>query len=105
MNRQEDPFLVEFIKRGGVSALAKVIRNSTGNTLAYALSAMQSVLELDYGYTDLDVEFVRNVSFATEESNSSKMLNASARLARLYPSSSRKHSSIFSAQLLSSHEG
>lgn len=30
---------------------------------------MQSILELDYGYADLDVAFVRKVSFATERNN------------------------------------
>lgn len=53
---------MEFVKRGGVSALAGVIQDSTGNTLAYALNAMQSILDLDYGYKDLDVTFVRKVS-------------------------------------------
>lgn len=45
-----------------MSALAGVIQDSTGNTLAYALNAMQSILDLDYGYKDLDVTFVRKVS-------------------------------------------
>lgn len=41
--------------------MASVIQESTGNTLAYALSAMQSILELDYGYKNLDVTFVKKV--------------------------------------------
>lgn len=61
---QEDPFLAEFVKRGGVPALARVIQNASGNTLAYALNAMQSILDLDYGYKNLDVEFLQKVSSA-----------------------------------------
>lgn len=60
---QEEAFLEEFVKRSGVKSLAGVILEATGNTLAYSLSAMQSILDLDNGVDDLNIHFVRKVRF------------------------------------------
>ena len=51
----------EFLNRRGVAALAAVIQSTSGNTLAYALSAMQSLLDLDEGWEDLNQDFVQKV--------------------------------------------
>ena len=51
----------EFLNRRGVAALAAVIQSTSGNTLAYALSAMQSLLDLDEGWEDLNHDFVQKV--------------------------------------------
>lgn len=58
---QEEAFVNEFIKRNGVKALASVIQTATGNTLAYALNAMQTLLDMDYGWEDLNESFVAKV--------------------------------------------
>jgi len=46
---QERAFLDAFLARGGVDALAGAVRRSSGNTLAYALLSLQTVLELVEG--------------------------------------------------------
>ncbi|GAA6049053.1 hypothetical protein JCM3770_003864 [Rhodotorula araucariae] len=58
----ERAFLAEFVARGGVAALHKVIRHSSGNTLAYALLSLQNMLELeDAGWMGLDEGFVARI--------------------------------------------
>lgn len=59
---QEDAFVNEFLARNGVAALAAVIQQANGNTLAYALSAMQSLLDLDEGWENLMSDFTTRVS-------------------------------------------
>ncbi|THV05549.1 hypothetical protein K435DRAFT_646919 [Dendrothele bispora CBS 962.96] len=58
---REHEFAQEFIGRGGVAELVDVIYNSHGNTLAYALTAMQNLMELDYGWASLDNDFIFRV--------------------------------------------
>ena len=75
---KEEQFAQEFLKRGGLRELIVVIHSSHGNTLAvpqsgsylrsqltflvqYALVAMQHLMELDYGWPDLDTEFIFRV--------------------------------------------
>jgi len=76
---KEEQFAQEFLKRGGLKELIDVIHTSHGNTLAvkqpgscccspgltfsfqYALVAMQHLMELDYGWSDLDQEFIFRV--------------------------------------------
>ncbi|BGP49709.1 hypothetical protein JCM10450v2_005614 [Rhodotorula kratochvilovae] len=59
---KERAFLAEFVARGGVDALQKVIRRSAGNTLAYALLSLQNLLELeDNGWMGLDRGFVARI--------------------------------------------
>ncbi|KAG6866583.1 hypothetical protein C0991_002071 [Blastosporella zonata] len=55
---REDQFAQEFINRNGLEELVSVIYDSNGNTLAYALAAMQNLMELDYGWATLDDEFI-----------------------------------------------
>ncbi len=60
---RETPFTDEFVARGGVKELLNVIRNhSSGNTLAYALTSCQNLMEgYEYGWEIIDNTFVAKV--------------------------------------------
>ncbi|KAF5316171.1 hypothetical protein D9619_006473 [Psilocybe cf. subviscida] len=58
---REEAFAPKFIELGGVDELVGVIFESTGNTLAYALTAMQNIMELDYGWGTLSDAFILRV--------------------------------------------
>ncbi|KAJ6607513.1 hypothetical protein B0H10DRAFT_2071628 [Mycena sp. CBHHK59/15] len=58
---REEQFAQEFINYSGLSDLIDVIFNAHGNTLAYALAAMQNLMELDYGWSTLDDAFIFQV--------------------------------------------
>ncbi|SPO30783.1 related to Engulfment and cell motility gene 1 protein [Ustilago trichophora] len=60
---REPPFTDEFIARRGVKELLNVIRNhSSGNTLAYALTSCQNLMEgFDYGWEIIDATLVAKV--------------------------------------------
>ncbi|GAA5841843.1 hypothetical protein JCM9279_003127 [Rhodotorula babjevae] len=59
---QERAFLDQFVARRGVAALQGVVRRTTGNTLAYALLSLQTLLELENdGWGGLDRAFVARV--------------------------------------------
>ncbi|KAF8659892.1 hypothetical protein AX16_001776 [Volvariella volvacea WC 439] len=58
---KEGPFAQEFLRQGGLADLAEIIYNANGNALAYALTAMQNLMELDYGWAYLDGEFIFKV--------------------------------------------
>ncbi|KAF9461210.1 ELMO/CED-12 family-domain-containing protein [Collybia nuda] len=55
---REEQFAQEFINHNGLAELVSVIYSTNGNTLAYALTAMQNLLELDYGWANLDDIFI-----------------------------------------------
>ncbi|CAG8526137.1 1084_t:CDS:2 [Racocetra fulgida] len=50
---KEVEFADEFLKKGGLKSLIEIINNSSGNTLAYALTSMQNLMEHDHGWDDL----------------------------------------------------
>ncbi|KAJ4469589.1 ELMO/CED-12 family-domain-containing protein [Lentinula aciculospora] len=58
---RENEFASEFINYDGVAQLVDIIFTSQGNTLAYALTAMQNLMELDYGWASLDEAFIFRV--------------------------------------------
>ncbi|KAF5383550.1 hypothetical protein D9615_003536 [Tricholomella constricta] len=58
---REEQFAQEFINHNGLRELVSVIYDSNGNTLAYALTAMQNLMELDYGWSSLDDNFILKV--------------------------------------------
>ncbi|RDB23704.1 Engulfment and cell motility protein 1 [Hypsizygus marmoreus] len=58
---REEQFAQEFINHNGLAELVAVIYSSNGNTLAYALTAMQNLMELDYGWASLDDDFIFKV--------------------------------------------
>ncbi|KAG6331407.1 hypothetical protein ID866_7685 [Astraeus odoratus] len=58
---REEKFSQEFLNRGGLRELVDVINNVHGNTLAYALTAMQNLMDLDYGWSTLDEAFIFKV--------------------------------------------
>ncbi|KAL4250206.1 ELMO/CED-12 family-domain-containing protein [Abortiporus biennis] len=50
---REEQFANEFLSRDGLHELISVINDSHGNVLAYALTAMQNLMELDHGWSNL----------------------------------------------------
>ncbi|PPQ63811.1 hypothetical protein CVT24_009806 [Panaeolus cyanescens] len=58
---REEQFAQEFVKLDGLSDLVEAIYKTNGNTLAYALTAMQNLMELDYGWANLDNNFILRV--------------------------------------------
>lgn len=58
----EEQFANEFLRRDGLAAVVEVIGSSHGNPLAYALSAMHNLMELDYGWEGLGRDFIFRVS-------------------------------------------
>ncbi|KAJ3887392.1 ELMO/CED-12 family-domain-containing protein [Lentinula edodes] len=58
---RENEFASEFINYDGVTQLVDIIFTSQGNTLAYALTAMQNLMELDHGWASLDEAFIFRV--------------------------------------------
>lgn len=59
---RERAFLDEFLRRGGMDALQEVIKRATGNTLAYSLLSMQSLMDLDdRGWEQLEDGFVSRI--------------------------------------------
>ncbi|KAI5999373.1 ELMO/CED-12 family-domain-containing protein [Pisolithus orientalis] len=58
---KEEKFAQEFLDRDGLRELVDVIETAHGNTLAYALTAMQNLMDLDYGWSTLDDSFIFKV--------------------------------------------
>ncbi|KAF8517883.1 ELMO/CED-12 family-domain-containing protein [Hysterangium stoloniferum] len=58
---REEGFAKAFLSRDGMHELIEVISGSHGNTLAYALTAMQNLMELDYGWSNLGDDFISSV--------------------------------------------
>ncbi|KAF9071535.1 ELMO/CED-12 family-domain-containing protein [Rhodocollybia butyracea] len=67
---RENEFAQEFISYDGVTQLVDIISSSQGNTLAYALTAMQNLMDLDYGWEKLDEAFIFRVVQVLSSSNS-----------------------------------
>ncbi|KAF8825772.1 hypothetical protein HHX47_DHR6000422 [Lentinula edodes] len=67
---RENEFASEFINYDGVTQLVDIIFTSLGNTLAYALTAMQNLMELDYGWASLDEAFIFRVVQVLSSSHS-----------------------------------
>ncbi|KAI0832131.1 ELMO/CED-12 family-domain-containing protein [Trametes gibbosa] len=66
---REEQFANEFLQRDGFRELIEVINVAHGNTLAYALTAMQNLMELDYGWSNLDNAFILKVVQILSESS------------------------------------
>ncbi|KAI0032657.1 ELMO/CED-12 family-domain-containing protein [Vararia minispora EC-137] len=58
---REPAFSAEFLRLGGLARLVDVIYAAHGNTLAYALAAMQNLMILDHGWAALDTAFVAHI--------------------------------------------
>ncbi|CAE6413156.1 unnamed protein product [Rhizoctonia solani] len=58
---REHEFTQEFLKRDGLRELLGTIESSTGNTLAYALTSMQNLMEHDYGWDHLQPSFILRI--------------------------------------------
>ncbi|EJD43836.1 hypothetical protein AURDEDRAFT_104563 [Auricularia subglabra TFB-10046 SS5] len=55
---RETEFLDHFLDIRGLQDLVWIIENNTGNTLAYALTAMQNLMDNDYGWENLGNDFI-----------------------------------------------
>ncbi|KAI0630864.1 ELMO/CED-12 family-domain-containing protein [Trametes polyzona] len=66
---REEQFAHQFLQRDGLRELIEVINTAHGNTLAYALTAMQNLMELDYGWANLDNAFIFKVVQILSESS------------------------------------
>ncbi|KAG8693718.1 hypothetical protein FRC09_010339 [Ceratobasidium sp. 395] len=58
---REHEFTQEFLKRDGLRELLNTIDTSTGNTLAYALTSMQNLMEHEYGWDNLQPSFILRI--------------------------------------------
>lgn len=58
---KEEPFANEFLNRDGLRELLRVIGDCHGNALAYALTVMQNLMELDHGWSSLSSGFILKV--------------------------------------------
>ncbi|KAG2011760.1 hypothetical protein CC2G_011842 [Coprinopsis cinerea AmutBmut pab1-1] len=58
---KEEQFANEFLNNNGLSYLVRVIETASGNTLAYALTSLQNLMEFEYGWSTLDDEFILRV--------------------------------------------
>ncbi|KAF7729890.1 hypothetical protein EC973_003624 [Apophysomyces ossiformis] len=59
---KEPDFAAEFLERGGLESLCEIIKNTSGNTLAYALNSFTSLMEHDSGWDNLTDEFVADIA-------------------------------------------
>ncbi|KAH8832732.1 ELMO/CED-12 family-domain-containing protein [Flagelloscypha sp. PMI_526] len=55
---REEEFAQVFLTHNGLAELVDVIHSTNGNTLAYALTALQNLMELDYGWSRLEDTFI-----------------------------------------------
>ncbi|KAI0684284.1 ELMO/CED-12 family-domain-containing protein [Cytidiella melzeri] len=67
---REDQFAIEFLNRDGLSELIDIINKYQGNILAYALTALQNLMELDHGWSDIDDAFIFRVVQILSSENS-----------------------------------
>lgn len=58
---REEQFAEAFLKRDGLQELISIINTTQGNILAYALTAMQNLMELDHGWSELTDAFILRV--------------------------------------------
>jgi len=66
---KDEAFAREFLNQNGVAQLATVIFDATGNTLAYALSALQEAMGYGFGWDSLASDFVNKVMTLIDQSN------------------------------------
>ncbi|KAL1920080.1 uncharacterized protein VTP21DRAFT_1226 [Calcarisporiella thermophila] len=55
---KEEDFAEEFLVRGGLNPLKEIIGSASGNTLAYALTSLQNLMEHDRGWESFEQEFI-----------------------------------------------
>ncbi|KAF7770389.1 hypothetical protein Agabi119p4_6363 [Agaricus bisporus var. burnettii] len=58
---REEQFVQEFLKYGGLHMLVNHISVASRNSLAYALTSMQNLMDFDYGWGSLDDNFILRV--------------------------------------------
>lgn len=58
---REQEYYSVFLKLEGLAHLARIILESQGNTLAYALTALSNIMDHDYGWDQFSPEFIGNI--------------------------------------------
>lgn len=58
---KEEQFVNEFLNHDGLPHLLDVIHSASGNTLAYASTSLQNLMEFDHGWATLDDDFILRV--------------------------------------------
>ncbi|KAF8906223.1 ELMO/CED-12 family-domain-containing protein [Gymnopilus junonius] len=58
---REEAFAREFLDHNGLNELVDVIYSTSGNALAYALTAVQNLMEHEYGWATLGDDFILKV--------------------------------------------
>lgn len=58
---REEQFAHDFIDFSGLPELVDIISTAHGNTLAYALTAMQNLMDLPFGWSTLDDSFILKI--------------------------------------------
>lgn len=58
---REEQFAQEFLRYEGLQLLVGNVYSATGNVLAYALTAMQNLMDFDYGWGSLNEDFIFRV--------------------------------------------
>lgn len=58
---QDEAFAAEFLRQDGLRHLVDVISESTGNMLAYGLSALQVAIGYNIGLDNISADFVDKV--------------------------------------------
>ncbi|RUP13799.1 ELMO/CED-12 family-domain-containing protein [Jimgerdemannia flammicorona] len=58
---KESEFADEFLGRGGLQSLCEIIKTTSGNTLAYALNSLTSLMDHDHGWETLDNDFIVSI--------------------------------------------
>ncbi|ORY00434.1 hypothetical protein K493DRAFT_103700 [Basidiobolus meristosporus CBS 931.73] len=68
-NLKDVEFVDEFLLLGGLNSLTKIIGSSNGNVLAYALNSLLSIMQHEYGWENIQPEFVQTLVNIIVEQN------------------------------------
>lgn len=91
---REPPFLEEFLRRGGADELIGITMGlDSGNTLAYALTCMQNLMEsTEAGWDDLEGPFIAKVSSVKALARTAvHELSSAPMTGRPHPRNARSH--------------
>ncbi|WVQ73600.1 hypothetical protein IAR50_003179 [Cryptococcus sp. DSM 104548] len=104
---KEEDFSVEFLLKGGMKILIRLLEKDesglTGNSLAYALQGIRGILEFESGWSDLSDPFIRRLlSILLSATQPNILRPATAILRKLVISSAPAAASASAANLLAS---
>jgi engulfment/cell motility protein 1 len=58
---QDSEFAREFVKKNGIEVISELLNTSTGNSVAYSLAALQSLMARDAGCNNLSQKFIMKI--------------------------------------------